>query len=231
VPHLSFGQRHPPRHNTLVLGLAQDRLELGVEINGPGDFVDLEPSGPQITTGLLATNGTQQVGDYFQGLENPQPAVWRGSAATFQLLPMGNRTFVGVQGKAQAIDNDGNIAGYIVTDTAYLPVLWVPHRIPGDANFDGKVDFADLVVPARNYGKTNAAWADGDFNYDGSVGFDDLLIVARNYGASAVALQAGADTPSLGRPTSLSQASSDAPASAAYPRHRRQRAIRLGMSV
>ena len=54
----------------------------------------------------------------------------------------------------------------------------------GDADGDGKVDFADLVIVARNYGKTNATWADGDFNNDGSVGFDDLLIVARNYGKS-----------------------------------------------
>ena len=54
----------------------------------------------------------------------------------------------------------------------------------GDANHDGKVDFADFVTVARDYGKPNATWADGDFNYDGSVGFDDLLIVARNYGKS-----------------------------------------------
>lgn len=54
----------------------------------------------------------------------------------------------------------------------------------GDADADGKVDFADLVLVARNYGKTNATWFDGDFNGDGSVGFDDLLIVARNYGKS-----------------------------------------------
>ena len=56
--------------------------------------------------------------------------------------------------------------------------------MPGDADLDGKVDFADLVIVARNYGKGRATWADGDFNNVGSVGFDDLLIVARNYGKS-----------------------------------------------
>ena len=56
--------------------------------------------------------------------------------------------------------------------------------LPGDADADGKVDFADLVLVARHYGMSNATWADGDFNGDGSVGFDDLLIVARNYGRS-----------------------------------------------
>ena len=63
--------------------------------------------------------------------------------------------------------------------------------LPGDADADGKVDFADLVLVARNYGKTNATWADGDFNGDGSVGFDDLLVVARSYGRS-VSLAAAA---------------------------------------
>jgi len=59
--------------------------------------------------------------------------------------------------------------------------------LPGDANLDGKVDFADLVLVDRNYGMTNATWADGDFNYDGSVGFDDLVMLARNYGHSSAA--------------------------------------------
>ena len=56
--------------------------------------------------------------------------------------------------------------------------------LPGDADADGKVDFADVVLVGRHYGMTNATWADGDFNNDGSVGFDDLVILARNYGKS-----------------------------------------------
>lgn len=60
---------------------------------------------------------------------------------------------------------------------------------PGDADENGKVDFADLVVLARHYGMNSATWADGDFNGDGKVGFDDLVILARNYGQS---LPAGA---------------------------------------
>ena len=43
VPHLTFGQQNPPRPNCLLLGLSPDRLELSVQINGPGDFFDLEP--------------------------------------------------------------------------------------------------------------------------------------------------------------------------------------------
>jgi len=56
-------------------------------------------------------------------------------------------------------------------------------QIPGDANGDGKVDFADLLILAQNYGKMpNETFSDGDFNNDGAVGFDDLLILAQNYG-------------------------------------------------
>ena len=58
---------------------------------------------------------------------------------------------------------------------------------PGDANLDGKVDFADLLILARHYGRTGAAWSDGDFNGDGSAGFDDLVILARNYGTASAA--------------------------------------------
>ena len=60
---------------------------------------------------------------------------------------------------------------------------------PGDADEDGKVAFADLVVLARHYGMSSATWTDGDFNGDGKVGFDDLVILARNYGQT---LPAGA---------------------------------------
>lgn len=56
----------------------------------------------------------------------------------------------------------------------------------GDANRDGKVDFADLVKVAQHYGQPGSfSWIDGDFNGDGSVGFSDLVSVAQHYGQSA----------------------------------------------
>jgi hypothetical protein len=54
----------------------------------------------------------------------------------------------------------------------------------GDADFDGAVDFADLLTLAQNYGAASGKWwADGDFDFDGSVGFSDLLALAQNYQA------------------------------------------------
>ncbi|MGA2232345.1 MAG: dockerin type I domain-containing protein [Tepidisphaeraceae bacterium] len=59
--------------------------------------------------------------------------------------------------------------------------------IAGDANLDGTVNFADLLVIAQNFNHTLDTrhnpidWADGDFNYDGKVNFADLLLVAQNF--------------------------------------------------
>ena len=95
--------------------------------------------------------------------------------------------------------------------------------LPGDADADGKVGFSDLVLVARHWGMTNAAWADGDFNNDGSVGFDDLLIVARNYGKSIslAASNAATFSASLVGVTSSPSPMGAAIDAANLPRHRR----------
>ena len=68
----------------------------------------------------------------------------------------------------------------------------IPALLPGDANRDGRVDFADLLVLGQHYGESGATWATGDFNADGAVGFDDLLLLARYYGQSAAAAEPAA---------------------------------------
>jgi hypothetical protein len=59
---------------------------------------------------------------------------------------------------------------------------------PADANRDRRVDFADLLIVAQNYGQTGRTFSQGNFDYsfDGSVGFGDLLILAQNYNASLI---------------------------------------------
>ena len=72
--------------------------------------------------------------------------------------------------------------------TALADAQTMATALPGDADFDGKVDFNDLLALARNYNANQGAWwARGDFNFDGAVNFDDLLLLARTYGSSRAA--------------------------------------------
>jgi hypothetical protein len=82
----------------------------------------------------------------------------------------------------------GTFAGQGVDGSAAL----VRYTLLGDANLDGKVDFADLVALAQNYNAivsstTDSWWSHGDFNYDGTVGFPDLVKLAQNYNTALAA--------------------------------------------
>jgi len=78
--------------------------------------------------------------------------------------------------------------GHVYVGTANALAIFGLKRIPGDANGDGLVGFADLLILSQNFGKTSGAtFATGDFNGDGAVNFADLLILAQNYGAGAAA--------------------------------------------
>jgi autotransporter-associated beta strand protein len=90
----------------------------------------------------------------------------------------------------------GYADGNIDQGTAAAPgQVLVKYTLAGDANLDGAVNFADLLVVAQNFNHTldthgnTIDWADGDFNYDGQVNFADLLLVAQNFNKSLSAGQ------------------------------------------
>lgn len=60
-------------------------------------------------------------------------------------------------------------------------LLKLQPRIPGDANGDSVVDFADLLVVAQMYDGQGAGYEQGDFNGDGMVDFADLLAIVQRY--------------------------------------------------
>jgi len=64
----------------------------------------------------------------------------------------------------------------------------------GDSDYNGTVNFADLLALARHYNQSGVQWTEGDFTGDGLVNFADLLTLARNYntGTAAPAAVAGA---------------------------------------
>jgi hypothetical protein len=43
------------------------------------------------------------------------------------------------------------------------------------------VNFADLVALSQNYGKSGKLFSQGDFNYNGTVDFPDLVSLAQRY--------------------------------------------------
>ena len=87
-----------------------------------------------------------------------------------------------VLAEATAINDGGAIVG-TGTLSGQRHAFMLRPLTPGDANADGKVDFADLVAVAQNYGASNADWEHGDFDGDGIVSFPDLVAIAQNYGA------------------------------------------------
>ncbi len=70
--------------------------------------------------------------------------------------------------------------------------------IPGDANLDGTVDFADFLLVSSTFGMPGG-WGDGDFDDSGAVDFGDFLILSQHFNQSM--------TPGLRPPTTVPEPS------------------------
>jgi serine-aspartate repeat-containing protein C/D/E len=127
--------------------------------------------------------------------------VTNGNSALFTaqptIAPDGTLTYTpapGAVGTAtvtvQLHDSGGTVGGG--QDTSAPQTFTININRAGDANRDGAVDFADLVVLAQHYGTIGGnTWATGDFNGDGNVDFTDLVQLAQNYNASVPAAVSG----------------------------------------
>lgn len=88
--------------------------------------------------------------------------------------------------KADAIavgdfDGDGDM-DVISNDELFLNASPDDTEILGDLTGDGEVGFADFLVLSKNFGATDASFADGDLNDDSSVDFADFLILSKHFG-------------------------------------------------
>lgn len=84
---------------------------------------------------------------------------------------------IGSADRAFDLDGDGDV-GFDDRDDLIREVLGI---LPGDANLDRNVDFADFLVVADAFGE-NGGWGRGDFNGDGLVQFADFLLLAQHFG-------------------------------------------------
>jgi hypothetical protein len=53
--------------------------------------------------------------------------------------------------------------------------------VPGDANWDGTVDFTDFVILSQHFGQTGG-WNEGNFGGGATVDFADFAVVSQNFG-------------------------------------------------
>lgn len=107
----------------------------------------------------------------------PDPAMGVGYAEAADVLRLSG-------------DQTGNFGGAAVDATSVL----VRFTLLGDANLDGRVDFADFQRLERGFGRAGQSWSGGDFDYDGVVGRSDFMLLYANYhrgldGAGAAAVE------------------------------------------
>jgi hypothetical protein len=84
-------------------------------------------------------------------------------------------------------DIEGAIYTYDDTDYRKIVTIRPPDEwpIPGDANYDGRVDAADAAILADDWGTTGTNRDHGDLDGDGRVGPADAAILAANWGQTA----------------------------------------------
>ena len=61
--------------------------------------------------------------------------------------------------------------------------------LPGDADLDGQVAFADFLALSDHFG-ASGGWAQGDFDGNGEINFPDFLALSANFGQTTVAAAA-----------------------------------------
>ena len=90
-------------------------------------------------------------------------------------------------------DLDGN--GTVDRDDFDFLITEILDTRHGDTDLNGKVEFADFLALAANFGKVQQGWAMGNFGVDAETGFADFLLLSTNFGfvrADAADLAMGA---------------------------------------
>jgi probable HAF family extracellular repeat protein len=112
-------------------------------------------------------------------------------------------------GSASAISADGTTIVGTGTNPDGVQEAWRvvlgPTTIPGDADFDGDVDRADVEILRAGLGITEGArFVDGDFDFDGAVDGHDLLTLLLSFGQTRATFHpAGASAGAVPEPSAF----------------------------
>ncbi|MEO0475555.1 MAG: SBBP repeat-containing protein, partial [Planctomycetota bacterium] len=111
---------------------------------------------------------------------------------------------LGNNGELYAVGvSNGQFPGAVYSGTGPVIVKLIDNEsIPGDANGDGQVTAADLVILDANFGQAGT-FIDGDFNGDGTVTAADLVILDANFGAGVGSVTSTSTIAAIPVPSSL----------------------------
>lgn len=110
-------------------------------------------------------------------------------ATSTDIPPMGEIRFT-VFGSPPSHENDSLITASVSPSDEQVDLDPRNNRIEvatrslvssSDINSSGEVDFADFLILANNFGRTDAAFADGDLDGNGEVNFLDFLVLAEHF--------------------------------------------------
>jgi hypothetical protein len=144
----------------------------------------LHPAGAERSWAAGCAQGLQFGGAVFGGATHL--LVWSGSPDSYVdltgAMPPGITSF---SASGADVRDDGSIAvagaGYVSAEGRWEAMLLIgAPGVPGDADGDGDVDFADLLIVLSAWGPCPAPCA-SDLDGDGSVGFADLLVVLSSW--------------------------------------------------
>jgi hypothetical protein len=199
----AFVAKLSPSGSSLIydtyLGGSNSEYGLGIAVDGVGNAY---------VTGFTASGGWATAGAFDTQISDTDIYLAKLNATGSALL---YATYVGLSGidtgTAIVIDGSGNAyvtgastGGFAtpgafrtnphITEEHYVFVLKFSGLVdlfPGDTNGDKKVDFADLVAVAQNYGGSGKTRDQGDVTGDGNVDFADLVLIAQNYATPTAA--------------------------------------------
>lgn len=89
------------------------------------------------------------------------------------------------------------------TEQLRMKFIEIPTPIPGDANLDGTVSFADFLILSKFYTGEDiftpgGGWFQGDFSGEGAVTLNDFLFLADHFGESVSTTEGVAAVPEPG---------------------------------